>query len=146
MQPSSTVLVSQLLTVSKKHISKKVFTPESPVEPPGSLPTPFPTQPQQNTCNLNTLEVCLEWSKMEFTPPYICSCWPQNNNRIHTIHSTKNNGAPQTTWAGHISKVSPLSGACSIAHCVRQPLIRGTHLDVTTQLHYTLATTSCSPT
>ena len=36
------------------------------VQKTGSLTTPFPTQPQQNTWNLNTLEVRLEWSKTEF--------------------------------------------------------------------------------
>ena len=70
-------------------------------------------------------------------PIDICSCWPQNHNRIHTIHSTNNNGTPQTNGWGTLVR-SPLSGACCIAHCVRQPLIRGTHLNVTTQLHHTL--------
>ena len=75
---------------------------------------------------------------MVFAPPYrymlSLASKPQQNTH-NSYH--KNNGAPLTNGWG-TSVWSPLRGACSIAHCVRQPLIRGTHLHVTTQLHHTL--------
>ena len=101
----STALVSQLLTVSKNIFLKRCL-PESPVEPTASLPTPFPTQPQQNTCNLNTLKVRLEWSDMEFAPPYRYMLLLASKLQQNTHNSKhKNNGTPPNKWVGHIGKV-----------------------------------------
>ena len=86
-------------TVSKR------WLPESPVESQGSLPCyTLPTQPQQNTCNLNTLEGCLEWSKMEFPPPYALAGL-KNTTEYTQFIAQKLWDAPNK-WVGHIGKVS----------------------------------------